>query len=273
MHTELVAIRTETIPLDGAFYRPTNGTAAGAVLLFHGNTMNFYTGVSRFLPPALVQAGYACLAFNRRSHDILAIHNSRKAVGGACQLTREDIHDNWLAAQWMSDRGYPNPIIVGHSNGGTLAVKHAVDHPQTSKLVLLSAHAGRSQARNTGWLAQQSARAVLARAKDLAANGRGDELLQLPDFWYTGTANSILDRVGPELPDILELAPKVTCLALFLRGATEPSAIFPAEEFKARCAGPCDIEIVAEADHFYNGKEQAVTESIVNWLAKLPAKF
>jgi hypothetical protein len=44
MRTELVSIPTDTLPLDGAFYEPESGATAGAVLLFHGNTMNFYVG-------------------------------------------------------------------------------------------------------------------------------------------------------------------------------------------------------------------------------------
>ena len=47
MHTELVTIETDTLPLDGAFYQPDGGATAGAVLLFHGNTMNFYVGAPR----------------------------------------------------------------------------------------------------------------------------------------------------------------------------------------------------------------------------------
>jgi hypothetical protein len=39
--TTLVSIPTETVPLDGAWHEP-EGTASGAALLFHGNTMNFY---------------------------------------------------------------------------------------------------------------------------------------------------------------------------------------------------------------------------------------
>jgi len=59
--TTLVSIATDTIPLDGAWHEPDSGTAVrGAVLLFHGNTMNFYTGAPRFLPPVL-----AALAMSR----------------------------------------------------------------------------------------------------------------------------------------------------------------------------------------------------------------
>jgi pimeloyl-ACP methyl ester carboxylesterase len=83
MRTELVTIPTDTLPLDGAFYEPAGGATAGSVLLFHGNTMNFYVGAPRFLPPALTALGFACLAFNRRGHDILSIRNSRAAEGAA----------------------------------------------------------------------------------------------------------------------------------------------------------------------------------------------
>ena len=101
MRAEPVSIPTDTIPLDGLYYEPEGG-AAGAALLFHGNTMNFYVGVLRFLPPALVKLGLACLAFNRRGHDILSTRNSRVPEGGAFQLAREGIEDNRIAASWMA---------------------------------------------------------------------------------------------------------------------------------------------------------------------------
>ena len=46
------------------------------------------------LPPVLTELGFACLAFNRRGHDILSIRDSRAPEGGALQLTREAIADN-----------------------------------------------------------------------------------------------------------------------------------------------------------------------------------
>jgi hypothetical protein len=51
MRTELVSIATDTVPLDGAFHWPEDRPARGGVLLFHGNTMNFYTGAPRWLRP------------------------------------------------------------------------------------------------------------------------------------------------------------------------------------------------------------------------------
>src|SRR5882672_10844382 len=131
MRTELVSIPTDTHPLDGAYYEPDGAAPAGAVLLFHGNTMNFYVGAPRFLPPVLTRLGLACLAFNRRGHDIMSTCNSRLAVGGAYQSTGEAIADNRIAAEWLAARGFPDPVVMGHSNGGMLGVRHVVDHPRT----------------------------------------------------------------------------------------------------------------------------------------------
>jgi pimeloyl-ACP methyl ester carboxylesterase len=146
VRTTLVTIATPSTPLDGAWYEPDTQTgkarARQAALLFHGNTMNFYTGAPRFLPPHLARLGIAALAFNRRGHDILAIRDSRAAEGAAFQTYAEAIEDNRIAARWLAAQGFATPVVIGHSNGGMLAVRHAADHPQTAALVLLSAHCG-----------------------------------------------------------------------------------------------------------------------------------
>jgi len=113
MRTELISIATDTLPLADALDWPDGETVAGAVLLFHGNTMNFYVGAPRFLPPVLMRLGFACLAFNRRGDDILSIRNSRAAEGAAFQLTAEGIADNRYAAGWLAEQGFPNPVVIG----------------------------------------------------------------------------------------------------------------------------------------------------------------
>jgi len=264
LKTTLVSIATDTIPLDGAWYEPESGTVRGAVLLFHGNTMNFYTGAPRFLPPVLTQLGYACLAFNRRGHDILAIRNSRAAEGAAFQKYSESIADNRIASQWVADKGFPDPIVIGHSNGGMLAVQHVADHPGTPKLVLLSAHCGGRNmlplACKAGLLAQERLEEFAARARK--ANPK--EVMLMPGWWYAITAESFLDLAN--CPDILELAPKIRCPVLYLRGSQEPRDLYPAEEFAKRCGAPCKVEIVPGADHFYNDRESAVSELVSRWL-------
>ncbi len=269
MKTNLVTIPTDTIPLDGAWYEPEGGAPDGAALLFHGNTMNFYVGAPRFLPPALTKLGYACLAFNRRGHDILGIRNSRAAEGAAFQLISQSIEDNRIAAGWVAERGFVDPVVIGHSNGGMLAVRHVADHPETRALVLLSAHCGGTQmvprACAAGLLAKDRLPEITEEAKRLVKEGRGKELVLLPGWWYVTSAESFLD-VLTECPDILELAPKISCPVLYVCGDKEPRDLYPAEEFKQRCAGPCTVEIVQNCDHFYIEREVTVTQLVCSWL-------
>jgi pimeloyl-ACP methyl ester carboxylesterase len=270
MRATLVSIPTDTLPLEGALYEP-EGAAAGAALLFHGNTMNFYVGAPRFLPPALARLGLACLAFNRRGHDVLSTRDSRAAEGAAFQLTREAIADNRIAAGWLAARGFPRPVVIGHSNGGMLAVRHVADHPGTPALVLLSAHCGGTglvaRASRSGLLAGDRLEEITAQARVHVAAGRGRTLLLLPGWWYVATAESFLDLLT-ELPDILELAPRIACPVLYLRGDEEPADLYPAEEFARRAAGPCTVEIVPRCNHFYVGREDAVAASVSSWLAR-----
>ncbi len=169
MKLELIEIETDTIPLDGLLYYPERKPAHGAVMIFHGNTMNFYTGAPRFLPPMICELGYACLSFNRRGHDILSIRDTRIAVGAALQTTAEGIADNQYAAQWLSDKGFNNPILIGHSNGGFLAVQHAAANPDTPALILLSVHGGgrvaEKLAARTGLLRASKTEELRERAK------------------------------------------------------------------------------------------------------------
>ena len=270
MRTQLVTIPTDTYPLEGALHEP-DGKVTGAVLLFHGNTMNFYVGAPRFLPPALTRLGFACLAFNRRGHDILSIRDSRAAEGAAFQTTAEGIADNRYAAAWLAARGFPRPVIIGHSNGGMLAVQHVADHPQTPALVLLSAHTGGADqvasASGAGLMAGDRLEEITAQARAMVAAGRGRELLLMPGWWYVASAESFLDRMV-SMPAILELAPQIKCPVLFIRGDQESADTYPAEKFRTLAAGPCDVAVVPDCDHFYVGCEAAVTEIVSPWLAR-----
>jgi pimeloyl-ACP methyl ester carboxylesterase len=270
MKTQLVSIQTDTIPIDGAFHEP-DGTAKGAALYCHGNTMNFYTGAARFLPPALTKLGIAVLAFNRRGHDILTTRNSRAPEGGAFQTIGESIADNRFAAKWLAARGFANPVIIGHSNGGMLSTRHVADHPDTPALVLLSAGRGGTRQDTSGGNEKLFAVGKLdeltQKARDLVAAGKGRELMFMPGWWYVISAESFLDRIVA-VPDTIALAPQIKCPVLAIRGDQEERDRYPAEEFAAACGGPCEVNIVANCDHFYNGREDHVAGVVSGWLAK-----
>lgn len=268
MKTSLITIPTATTPLDGAWYEP-DGPARGAVLLFHGNTMNFYLGAPRFLPPVLTKLGLACLAFNRRGRDILGIRDSRAAEGAAFQTVAEAIEDNRTAARWVAERGFADPVVIGHSNGGMLAVRHVADHPKTPALALLSAHCGGKDmvplACRAGLLAGDQLDAITSKARSLVQAGKGNELMLLPGWWYVASAESFLDLAN--CPDVLALAPKVACPTLYLRGDQEPRDLYPAEAFAERCRAACEVQVVPDCGHFYVRREEEIARRVTSWLA------
>ncbi len=272
MRTELITIATDTTPIDGAYYTPDSASASGGVLLMHGNTMNFYVGAPRFLPPYLTALGYACLAFNRRGHDILGSRDSRAAEGGAFQTAAEGIMDNDLAARWLAQQGFPKPIVIAHSNGGMLGAQFAADHQETRALVLLSAHGGgRDARRHTGkgsqFLAREQSEETLERAQNLVVAGRGRELLMVPGWWYVISAESYVDRML-NCPDTVHNASLIRCPSLFVRGDQESPEVYPAERFQELAGGPCDVAIIADSNHFYVGQEDAVAGIVADWLVR-----
>lgn len=270
MRLELVEIRTPTEPLDGLLYWPEAGARAG-VLYFHGNQMNFYTGPARFLPPRLVEAGFAVLAFNRRGHDTVSTRNGREPVGGAFQTVAEGLEDNELAGRFLAQLGFPEPVVVGHSNGGLLGACYAARHPEVRALVLLSAHAGgrdfAPRLSRLGLWAADRLEEITRRAEELVAQGRGRDLLLLPGWWHVTSASTFLDY-SRHCPDLLEQAPRIRCPVLFVRGEAEPEDVYPARAFVELCAGPAQAVVLPQCDHFYVGAEDRVSALVTDWLLR-----
>jgi pimeloyl-ACP methyl ester carboxylesterase len=101
----------------------------------------------------------------------------------------------------------------------------------------------------------------------LVKAGRGRELLLMPGWWYVISAESFLDRIS-SVPDTIALSPKIKCPVLCIRGDKEDVHRYPAEEFRRAAGGPCQVEIIPDCDHFYNGRESQVAGIVASWLAE-----
>ena len=266
-----VEVPSDERPLDGLWYRASS-PPRGGVVLSHGNTMNLAVGAPRFLPPALVPLGFDCLAYNRRSHDILSTRDSRAPVGGAFQTAAADVRDTEAAAAFVKAQGHQSPILSGHSTGGMRTAAVPAGRDDLAAVVLLSAHKGGADIVRAscegGQLAGDDLEGVTARARDLVASGRGAELMLLQGWWWVISAESFLDRLE-NTPDLLAAAERITCPVLFVVGDQEPPAVYPAHEFADRTQGPCDVVIVENCDHFYTGREETVAAIVADWLQAL----
>ena len=271
MKLELVSIKTDTYPLDGLFYTPINRPIRAAVMFFHGNCHNFYMGPSRFIPPMLLAEGIACLAFNRRGHDLVTSIDGRNIGGGSFQLASEAIADSGFAAAWLRDRGLANPIVIGHSNGGVLAAQYAADHPEAPAVVLMSAHRGGRQITSLmsdkGLFGRDRLPEVKAQAAKMVEEGRGRELMLLPGWWWVASAECVLDY-ATNMPDTLDNARRIKVPILYLCGDQEPADLYPLGQFAELCTSPCETHVLPNCDHFYTGHEQSVTRLVTNWVVK-----
>jgi len=270
MRTELISIPTPTHPLDAAYYSP-DGTIKGAAMYCHGNQMNFYVCAARFLAPYITSLGYVFMPFNRRGHDSVSTYDSRECVGGAYQTVAEGIEDNELAAKYLANQRFTNPIVIGHSNGSVLASEHVARHPETRALILLSAHAGGNRLTNPrsarNFSLAGNTNEQVKEAEALVAAGKPRQLMLIPAWWWVISARTFLDRLT-NAPDLVENAKKIKCPVLFIRGDQEPKENYPAERFVENCAGPCDVVIVPNSDHFYVGAEERVSKIVTDWLKK-----
>jgi pimeloyl-ACP methyl ester carboxylesterase len=256
-------------PLEGLFYGAGRGEGGIAALLVHGKVMNFYTGPCRLLPPHLAGLGCACLAMNRRGHDLGGIRTSRESYGGAWERFADSQSDIAGGIAALERRGFERIVLIGHSFGGIAAAAYAAAHSQDiAALGLCSAGTG-----GRGYLAQSSRRGMLAGerhdeidadARRLVAAGHGDTMIALPGWWYAITAASWVD-LSENVPLTVDNARAYPGPVLALRGEKEAEALYPAEAVAETLGARATLAIVAGGDHFYNGVEEAFVSAVRGW--------
>ena len=183
----------------------------------------------------------------------------------------EGIEDNELAAQFLAEHGFKNPIVIGHSNGGVLASEHVARHPETPALILLSAHASGNRLTNPraarSFTITEKTDEQTKEAEALVAAGKPRELMLIPAWWWVISARTFLDRLT-NAPDLVENAKRIRCPVLFIRGDQEPVENYPAEKFKENSSGRCEVKIIPNCDHFYVGAEEQVAKCVTEWLSQ-----
>ncbi|MBI2295693.1 MAG: alpha/beta fold hydrolase [Betaproteobacteria bacterium] len=273
MRTELLTFEVaDGFPLDGVVYTPDAGAAKRAALLVHGKVMNFYTGPGRILPPHLARLGWSSLSMNRRGHDLGGIRNSRDSYGGAWEKFGDSQFDIAGGVAELKRRGFSRVALIGHSFGGISSAAYAAAHAEeVAALVLCSAGGGGrdylAQSSRRGMLAGERHAEVDAEARRLVAEGRGDQIIPVPGWWYAITAASWVD-LSEKVPSTVENARLYPGPILALRGSKEAPDAYPVEAVAAAAGTRATLAVIPGADHFYNGVEAEFARVVCDWLSK-----
>lgn len=285
MRTDFCRINTKDgLRLDGLLFAP-EGEAKAAVLHLSGRAGNFYAnGFLDAMARIYTDNGLALLSVNTRGHDHIAdfrVGDTReiKRIGQAFEIFEECVLDIGAWVEFLKNRGYKKIVLQGHSQGAAKLVYFLGEAPclEIAAMVLMS------PADAPGLLRKyqpESFARNLARAKEMIADGRGEELLpeKIRD-WYYISAKTYANEMGGGRTDIFPIFAngdfsrleniKIPVLAFY--GENEDILIYSAQK---------DLEIIAPhlknkksktviiegADHTYFDKENEAAKLIAAWI-------
>jgi pimeloyl-ACP methyl ester carboxylesterase len=274
MKTELVTIiAPDGTELDGAYYTSDGDArplaARKVIYLIHGRTMSFLTGLPRALPPILVPEGYDALALNQRASGVIAFRDDLRGVGDARSSCADVLVDVKAGLDHLGRLGYRKLILVGHSSGAFFAGHYGAKETGVEAVVLASPY----PFCNSIPLPRAEWDPILAQARQLVGEGKGDQLILLPPSrgfttWAISAATALEALKPPPAP-----------LFVALGQWKQPTLVFygdaPLEQILQGLAKPLlapadgrEVMSFPGTDHFYKGRIDTVTTAIKAWLLK-----
>ncbi|MBW2220577.1 MAG: alpha/beta fold hydrolase, partial [Deltaproteobacteria bacterium] len=190
---EMVKLKTaDGISLTGILHQRYPTSNRTGVVMVHGYSGNFYSGIMNFLPKALADLDFTTLAINMRDHDRSPKKN----------LFEENRLDIAAAVDEMSGRGFNPLFLYGHSMGTNRVLYYLAEtHDTRISGALLTGPPGNLFEWNVRMFGKETAIRVLRQAQDLVARGKGDQWM-LVNLGPLGkalyTANHLVSLRGPK---------------------------------------------------------------------------
>lgn len=285
MRTDFCRIGTKDgLRLDGLLFEP-EGEAKAAVLHIPGRAGNFYAnGFLDAMARVYSDNGLALLSVNTRGHDHIAdfrVGNTQeiKRIGQAFEIFEECVLDIGVWADFLKAKGYEKIILQGHSQGAAKIVYFASQNPwpEIAAIVLMSPADAPGLLRK---YAPEKFAQDLAQAKEMIAEGQGEELL--PNKirnWYYISAKTYANEMGSKESDIFpifdngdfEKLESIKIPAMAFYGENEDTLVYSAQKdleiVASHLKNPkSKTLIIAAADHTYFGKENEAAKLIANWI-------
>jgi pimeloyl-ACP methyl ester carboxylesterase len=275
-HTEeLVFVATEDgLLLEGIAIHPADASPSGAAIVWiHGNAASFSAPAYVRVGRALAALGHQVLIGNTRGHDIACmlwrVDKSLPSGGGAGWERLEEAPRDLAAwVEMASALGAERVVLVGHSTGAQRVVLYQAERQdaRVAGLVLASPAL-------RGFLPPGE----LEEARRMVTEGHGFEVTPAQPWapWYRQSAETVagkaallshmLDPDGNQPAIIAGIHSPILAFC----GTLEPQSegVLEAIAQQASSAAFVDREILADADHFYTGRETEAAALIARWVA------
>jgi pimeloyl-ACP methyl ester carboxylesterase len=221
------------------------------------------------------------LRVNTRGHDLISTASTAQGgrrQGAAFEVVDHCRHDIAAWIDWLRQRAGPRIALLGHSMGAVKCLYAAAHEPQLAPVCIVAVSPPRL---SYSWFCSSPEGEEFLRTYQLAeqhaAAGQATTILdvKLPMPCLI-TAGGLLEKYGPdERYNYLQFLAGVNCPTLITLGEFEaannmafraaPDAV---RDLAARRQNVV-VEMIAAADHFYNGVRGVLAERIDDWLHRL----
>lgn len=305
---------TDRLTLPGLLYAPSQPTATAVVWLHGMGDSGVFYSPKRItaLAEALTEQGMALLAFNNRGahnskilyHDDPTIAKSaqRYRAGTHYELIADCVHDIDGAVDFLSQLGYSQLHLAGHSTGANKIAVYDALQPNNPFLKYVLAGPGD----DVGLWYQQLGAAKFDRALSYANaaldNGRPYKIMPIYSGLFPFSAQSVADMLSPDgdynifpyyeaLHGTLGTKPLFRHYGAITRpmliiagehdestssaGGTEAAFKLLKENTNRLALAESDFKIVANSDHSFHGAEADFAKKVASWLCQpmKPARF
>jgi pimeloyl-ACP methyl ester carboxylesterase len=239
---------------------PSGGGLGATIVFLHEGLGS--VAMWRDWPAQVCQAcGRAGIVFSRRGY---GGSDPVPDVRGAGRLQPDYMHrEAWeVLPQLLGQLDVRDPVLLGHSDGGSIALLHASRHPVTACIVL-APHV----------IVEEVSVRSIGQAREAFGQGLRERLARYHAdvdgaFWQW---NDIWLSPGFRAFDIRPDCRRITAPVLALQGTDDPYGTMRQIEEIAPTAGPLELEKIGNCGHSpHKDQPEAVTQRIVEFLADLP---
>lgn len=253
-------------------------SAATPVLLVTHGVGNSFTLSGLWRACELLAArGWGVAMINNRGHDWVAMDpGDRRWIGAAYERIEDSALDFAAGQRWLRERGHGRIVIGGHSLGGLKAAYTQAHFPADDVVALAMFSSPRLPDEKVwDWPAHEK---LLARCGEMVEQGRGEELMHVEMPTNTPAMKGLMcyrtyiNKYGPQAATtVLRFADRIRVPTFLLAGEHEKPQLSLTFDMEPALVNAPSVRrvTIADCDHIYTGKHEAVADAAHAWLEQL----